>query len=177
MSLGFVLLSHHLEYWLTGSWSHHLVNIGSSNVLLPDRTKPLLGPNLIYHQSGPVAFTLRGFNPLVPEGSCLGDSDVIFKMQLLILFWWLIYSDHCRIMPSDEWHRTCITWDESALVKVMAWCHQAPSHYLSQCWLIHGVTRLRWVKQNCHGYADDFSKYFLPWKFILRVCYFGPNYQ
>ena len=32
----------------------------------------------------------------------------------------------------------------------MAWCHQAPSHYLSQCWTRslspYGVTRPQWVK-------------------------------
>ena len=46
-------------------------------------------------------------------------------------------------MPLD------FTDDKSALVQVMAWCHQATSHYLSQCWprflLPYGVTRPRWV--------------------------------
>ena len=39
--------------------------------------------------------------------------------------------------------------DQSTLVQVMAWCHQATSHYLSQCWpkylLPYDVTRLQWV--------------------------------
>ena len=38
-----------------------------------------------------------------------------------------------------------LTDDKSTLVQVMAWCLQATSHYLSQCWSIsmasHGVTR------------------------------------
>ena len=46
-------------------------------------------------------------------------------------------------MPQD------FTVDESTLVQVMAWCHQATSHYLGQCWprsiLPYGVTRLQWV--------------------------------
>ena len=29
----------------------------------------------------------------------------------------------------------------SALVQVMAWCHQAPSHYLNQCWPISMTLR------------------------------------
>ena len=37
------------------------------------------------------------------------------------------------------------TDDKSTLVQVMAWCRQAPSHYLSQCWprslSSYGVTR------------------------------------
>ena len=36
----------------------------------------------------------------------------------------------------------------------MAWCHQAKSHYLSQCWprslSSYGVTRPQWVKQLSH---------------------------
>ena len=40
--------------------------------------------------------------------------------------------------------------DKSALVQVMAWCRQAPSHYLNQCWprslMPYGITRPQWVK-------------------------------
>ena len=39
----------------------------------------------------------------------------------------------------------------------MAWCHQATSHYLSQCWhrsmSPYGVTRPQWVKAGCHIYV------------------------
>ena len=42
-----------------------------------------------------------------------------------------------------------LTDDKSTLVKVMAWCRQATSHYLSQCWprsmSPYGVTRPQWV--------------------------------
>ena len=42
-----------------------------------------------------------------------------------------------------------LTDDKSTLVQVMAWCHQATSHYLSQCWPSflspYGVTRPQWV--------------------------------
>ena len=40
--------------------------------------------------------------------------------------------------------------DKSTLVQVKAWCHQAASHYLSQCWPKSlspcGITRLPWVE-------------------------------
>ena len=40
---------------------------------------------------------------------------------------------------------------ESKLVQVMAWYHQAASHYLSQCWprpiLPYGITRQQWVNK------------------------------
>ena len=40
--------------------------------------------------------------------------------------------------------------DKSRLVQEMAWCHQAASHYLSQCWyrstmLPYDVTRSKWI--------------------------------
>ena len=48
-----------------------------------------------------------------------------------------------RWMPLD------LTNDKSTLVQVMAWCRQATSHYLSQCWprfmSPYGVTRPQWV--------------------------------
>ena len=64
----------------------------------------------------------------------LGDLDVIVHMQFPILFNWLASSDLLIIIPSDECHKV-LTDDKSTLVQVMAWCCQAPSHYLSQCWL------------------------------------------
>ena len=49
-----------------------------------------------------------------------------------------------RWMPLD------LTDDKSTLIQVMAWCHQATSHYLSQCWprfmSPYGVTRPQWVE-------------------------------
>ena len=39
---------------------------------------------------------------------------------------------------------------KSTLVQVVAWCRQATSHYLGQCWsrsmLPYGITRPQWVK-------------------------------
>ena len=47
------------------------------------------------------------------------------------------------------WMSLDFTDDKSTLVQVMAWCRQATSHYLSQCWprslSPHGVTRPQWV--------------------------------
>ena len=36
-------------------------------------------------------------------------------------------------LPSDECHWTLLMV-KSTLAQVMVWCHQATSHYLSQCW-------------------------------------------
>ena len=47
------------------------------------------------------------------------------------------------------WMSQDITDDKSTLVQVMAWCHQAPSHYLSPCWPSsmspYGFLRQQWV--------------------------------
>ena len=53
----------------------------------------------------------------------------------------------CKIALS--WMPLNLTDDKSTLVEVMAWCHQATSHYLNQCWpssmSLYGVTRPQWV--------------------------------
>ena len=69
---------------------------------------------------------------------------VIFKWNLVIDGWDIF----CEIALT--WMSLNFTDNQSTLVQVMAWCHQATSHYLSQCWprspLPHGVTRPQWVK-------------------------------
>ena len=53
-----------------------------------------------------------------------------------------------------RWMSLNLTDDKSTLVLVMAWCHQAISHYLSQYWprslSPYGVTRPQWVKEKEH---------------------------
>ena len=48
-----------------------------------------------------------------------------------------------------RWMSLDLTDDKSTLVQVMAWCHQATSHYLNQCWprsmSPNDVTRPQWV--------------------------------
>ena len=64
--------------------------------------------------------------------------------------WWI----SCKI--ALIWMSLDFTDDQSTLVQVMAWCRQATSHYLSQCWprymSPYGVTRPQWVKYlyGCH---------------------------
>ena len=56
--------------------------------------------------------------------------------------------------------------DKSTLVQVTAWCRQATSHYLSQCWprslSPYGVTRPQWVKEiRCYT-LDQSDKSHVP---------------
>ena len=67
---------------------------------------------------------------------------VIFKLTLATDSWVI----SCEI--SFSWMSLNLT-DKSTLVQVMAWCRQATSHYLNQCWTKsmspYGITRPQWV--------------------------------
>ena len=54
--------------------------------------------------------------------------EMIFKLILQIDSWGIYCEITLRRMSLD------LTDDKSTLVQVMTWCHQATSHYLSQCW-------------------------------------------
>ena len=73
---------------------------------------------------------------------------VIFKLILVIGGWGI----SCAIV--FRWMSLDLSDGKSTLVQVMAWCRQATSHYLSQCWprsmSPYGVTRPQWVNRNSH---------------------------
>ena len=81
-----------------------------------------------------------------PLGDFIGTLDTQFSI-LMIDGLGISYDIALRWMPMD------LTDDESALVQVMAWCYQAMSHFLSQCWpidLCHhmmslGHNKLIWI--------------------------------
>ena len=54
--------------------------------------------------------------------------QVIFKLMLMIDDYTVSCEIALKWMPLDP------TDEKSTLVQVMAWCRQAPSDYLSQCW-------------------------------------------
>ena len=69
---------------------------------------------------------------------------MVFKFILAIDGWDISHKISSRWMSLD-------LTDKSTLVQVMAWYHEATSHYLSQCWLRsmspYGITRPPWVKK------------------------------
>ena len=69
-----------------------------------------------------------GVNSLAPVGFDYSLKSVNFKLILTINIW----SIFCEI--SIRWLPQSLTDHKSTLVQVMAWCRQATSHYLSQCW-------------------------------------------
>ena len=68
-----------------------------------------------------------------------------------VIFQLISVTDGCGISCKIalRWMPLDLTDDKSTLVQVMAWCRQAASHYLSQCWprfmSPYGVTRPQWV--------------------------------
>ena len=54
------------------------------------------------------------------------------------------------------------TNEKSTLVQVMAWCHQATGHYLSQCWpksmSPYDITRPYWVNSLAPGRCSFYHK-------------------
>ena len=69
-------------------------------------------------------------NSLAPGRCSCNLRSVIFKFILRID----ILSIPCEI--AVRWILKDFTDDKTILVQIMAWCHQATSHYLNQCWPI-----------------------------------------
>ena len=86
------------------------------------------------------------FNSLAPERFEQNFRQVIFNLISVTDGWGISCKIALRWMPLD------LPDDKSTLVQVMAWCRQATSHYLSQCWprfmSPYGVTRPQWVNNG-----------------------------
>ena len=105
-------------------------------------------------------------NSLAPGKYEWNFRHVIFK-QILVIDGWDISCEIALI-----WMSLDFADDQSTLVQVMAWCRQATSHYLSQCWprslSPYGVTRPQWVN------AIVISKYVSGCYLILQRHYYYP---
>ena len=89
-------------------------------------------------------------NSLVPGKFEWNFRYLIFQIISVIDGWGISCELALRRMSLD------LTDDKSTLVQVLAWCRQATSHYLSQCWprsmSPYGFTRPQWVntsRKNC----------------------------
>ena len=92
------------------------------------------------------------FNSLAPGRFGCNFKNSIFKLALLIGTFRASFDKVLRWMIQD------LTDDKSTLVQVMAWCRQATSHHLSQCWprsmSPYGVIRPQWVNSLALGRCD-----------------------
>ena len=93
------------------------------------------------------------FNSLAPGRFECDSKNGIFSLVLLIGIFISSHDNALRWMPQD------LTDDKSTLVQVMAWCCQATSHYLSQCWpkamSPYGIIRPQWVNELALGWCME----------------------
>ena len=72
--------------------------------------------------------------------------QVIFNLNLVTAGWGISFK---IVLRSMSLHLADV---KSTLVQVMAWCRQATSHYLSQCWpsslSSYGITRPQWNNKD-----------------------------
>ena len=82
--------------------------------------------------------TFIHINSLAPGKSECNFRFLIFQ-KISVIDGWVVT---CKL--ALRWMSLNLTDDKSILIQVMAWCRQATSHYLSQCWprslSPHGVT-------------------------------------
>ena len=107
------------------------------------RAVSLWPPNQASEERGNQARSTPGTQiPTVTGVNSLGPGCDFLKCNFQFCF-----IDEC---PHSLWCPQDLTDDKSTLVQAMAWCHQAPSHYLSQCWprsmLPYDITRPHVVK-------------------------------
>ena len=93
---------------------------------------------------GCIHTSINHMNSLAPGRFKRNFRRVNLQLILVIGGW----SISCKIVL--KWMPVDLTYGRLTLVQVMAWCHQATSHYLSKCWprsmSPNGVTRPPWVK-------------------------------
>ena len=84
-----------------------------------------------------------GNNSLAPGKFEWNFRYLIFQIISVIDGWGISCELALRWMSLD------LSDNKSTLVQVMAWCRQATSHYLNQCWprssMPYGITRSQWV--------------------------------
>ena len=107
-----------------------------------------------------------------------GDDRSVYERQRhlnLVIDGWSI---SCKNAPG--WTSPDQTADKSTLVQVMAWCRQASSHYLNQCWLRsmppYCITSPQWV--NAYNHTECQMKFRYKTKNMKHFCHIlGIGYE
>ena len=78
-------------------------------------------------------------------------------------YWPNLHGIFHHLLSNSLWPSAAIWWHRpgSTLAQVMAWCHQAASHYLNQCWVT--ITGVLWhsPQTNFTGSAQNIIKWVL----------------
>ena len=103
---------------------------------------------------------------------CPGRFGCDFKNSNYVLLIGILYDNALRWMPQN------ITDDKSTLVQVIAWCRQATSHYLSQCWpkslSPYNVTWPQWINPLAPGRGGSQFKT-MNFKLVIQDNSFGAH--
>ena len=80
-----------------------------------------------YHFTSSCPQRRQTFHSLIPQMKISNEyfRNNIFKYILIIII---------KIISKESTFFRILSIIASTLVQVMAWCHQAPNHYLNQCW-------------------------------------------
>ena len=108
-------------------------------------------------------FRVRNFTRLIVSTSKNGSRTSWIPaglVQWMTAYFWFSHKLHWLYI-SDKWmvhSDKCIQFEISKpVIQVMAWCRQASSHYLKQCWpcfmMSFGITRPQWI----NGFVQDSS--------------------
>ena len=139
------LILHFLSQWCLYRIYHKYANIFFACIVRVVSSAFPGFPWCIYPYSLGLLHWHWAVNSLAPGKFEWNFKSVIFK-QILVIDGWGI---SCKI--ALIWMSLDFADDQSTLVQVMAWCRQATSHYLSQCWprslSPYGVTRSQWVNR------------------------------
>ena len=135
--------------------------------------------DLICHHG--ITTNTQHLNSLVPGRFQFNFRQVIFRLNLVNGGWGISSEIAIRWMPLD------LTDDKSTLVRVMAWCRQATSHYLGQFLprsrSPYGVTRPQWVNYHREIYTKCMPRIALcmmeqcnkTWGFRMQQWYWKPS--
>ena len=117
------------------------------------------------------SFSTSTVNSLTPGRFPWKFIRINFKLSLVLNGWGV----SCEISP--RWMSLHLTDDKSTLVQVMAWCHQATSHYLFRFWLSsispYGVTRVTLLVMRLAYFQKTRS---IPW-LLMSWFLLSPGHQ
>ena len=111
-----------------------------------------------------------------PLACCREMQYIIFKLILVFDCWGITDEIALRLMALN------LTNCTSTLIWVMAWCCQATSHYLSQCWPrfkpLHSISGPQCVKDIKNNFEwQNISWYSLMKMVIIIECHSGGHHR
>ena len=126
-----------------------------------------LHESLLTHSQSKFETWNFSLNSLAPGKFEWNFRYVIFKWILVIDGWGISCEIALLSMSLD------FSYDKLKMVQVMAWCHQATNHYLSQCWprslSPYGITRPQWVNEKCLKVSPTKCCILTHWGRVLHI--------